>query len=445
MGNEVPGARVVVRTVLIVVAVVVLLYLIYLVRRPIGWLLTATFLAVALSGPVNVLDRYMKRGFAIAIVYLGMLALPIALGALILPPLVEEGNNLAQNAPQYSRDITDFVQRNERLRSLNEDYDITDKLQQEAGKLPGKLGGAATTLRDVGFGIVNSIFALVTILILTAFMLGSGGGWVAAGLRFLPEERAERLERVLARSAAAVRNYVAGALAQATIAGVLSYIVLSMLGVPFAAPLAVVIFFLDLIPLIGATIGAVVVAVVTLFNDFPTATIVWVVWSIVYQQVENNLIQPQIQKRAVDINPFLVVVAVLFGSALLGVLGALVAVPVAASVQIAVREYADYRGIRPRPEKPPAVTPDPDPPPPGPSGPGLRSTPPPTEPRAQPAPGAGTSASSLPWRRIAAAARRSAGAGGRASTGQRPTFDSAPDPRDRGRRARGSPRLSLRT
>ena len=121
---------------------------------------------------------------------------------------------------------------------------------------------------------------------------------------------------------------------------------LEILGVPFAAPLALIIFFLDLIPLVGATIGAVIVGVVTLFQDFPTATIVWAIYSIVYQQVENNLIQPQIQKRAVEINPFLVIVSVLFGSALLGVLGALVAVPVAASIQIAMREYLDYRGIR---------------------------------------------------------------------------------------------------
>lgn len=364
--EQVPAARVVVRTVLIVVAVAVLLYLIYLVRKPVSWLLIATFLAVALSGAVNALDRHMRRGLAITLVYLGMLALPIALGSLIVPPLVEEGNNLARNAPEYATDLTEFVEKNERLRSLNQDYDVTSKLQEEAEKLPGKLGGAASTLRDVGFGIVNSIFALVTILILTAFMLGSGGSWVAAGLRFLPEERAKRMESVLIRSAAAVRNYVAGALAQATIAGVLSYVVLSILGVPFAAPLAVVIFFLDLIPLIGATIGAVLVGVVTLFQDFPTATIIWVIWSIVYQQVENNLIQPQIQKRAVDINPFVVVVAVLFGSALLGVMGALVAVPVAASLQIAFREYLDYRGIRPRADEPPEP-PEPDPPAPEPA------------------------------------------------------------------------------
>ena len=168
---------------------------------------------------------------------------------------------------------------------------------------------------------------------------------------------------MLQRSATAVGNYVAGAIFQATLAGVLSYFVLSILGVPFAAPLAVLIFFLDLIPLVGATIGAALVAVVTVFNDFPTVTIIWIVWSIVYQQLENNLVQPQIQKRAVDINPFLVIVSVLFGSTLLGVLGALVAVPVAASIQIAVREWADLRGIQPRP------APDDEPPPAPPEGP----------------------------------------------------------------------------
>ena len=346
--SDLLAPRVVVRTVLIAVAVVVGLYLIYLLRRPIGWLLTATFLAVALSGPVNFLDARMKRGFAIALVYLAMLAVPFALGSLIVPPLVTEGNKLAENAPNYARDVTEFVNENERLRQLNADYNVTEQLQEQAAELPGRLGGAASTLRDVGVGIVNSIFALVTILILTAFMLGGGRRWIDAGLRYLPPERAERIDRVLGRSANAVGNYVAGALAQATIAGLLSYLVLSILGVPFAAPLAVIVFFLDLIPLIGATIGAVIVGVVTLFTNFPTATIVWTIWSIAYQQVENNLIQPQIQKRAVDINPFLVVVAVLFGSTLLGILGALVAVPIAASLQIAMREYAEYRGIRPR-------------------------------------------------------------------------------------------------
>jgi predicted PurR-regulated permease PerM len=363
MGPDGPTPRAIARIVLTAIAVAAALYLIYLLRKPVSWLLIATFLAVALSGPVNFLQRFMKRGFAITLVYVGLFLIPVGIAAIVIPPIVNGAEDLAQNAPSYAEDVTEYVQDNERLRELNEKYDITQKLEEEAGKLPGKVGDAAGLLRDVGFGLVNSIFALVTILILAAFMLGSGRSWVDAGLRYQPPDRRKRLERVLNRSARAVGNYVAGALAQATLAGVTSYIVLKILGVPFAAPLSLLIFFLDLIPLIGATIGAVVVGVVTLFADFPTATIIWVIYAIIYQQVENNLVQPQIQKRAVEINPFLVVVSVLFGSALLGVMGALVAVPVAATIQIALREYADYKDIRPHegPPPPPPAPLDPAP------------------------------------------------------------------------------------
>ena len=362
-----PSTRAVARTVLTAVLVVLALYLLYLLRKPIGWVLIATFLAIALSGPVNWLDRYMKRGFAIAFVYLGLLLVPVGIGAIVVPPIVNGANDLAENAPEYADDVTEFVNDNKTLRNINDDYDVTEKIQEEAGKLPSKIGDAAGVLRDVGFGIVSSLFALITILILTAFILGGGRRWIHYGLRYVPEDRARRLEGVFERVGRTVANYVAGALAQATIAAVTAYIVLKILGVPFAAPLALIIFFLDLIPLVGATIGAVLVGLVTLFEDFPTATIIWTIYSIVYQQVENNLIQPQIQRRAVDINAFLVIVSVLFGSALLGVIGALVAVPVAASIQIALREYLDYRGIRPRPEPeedespPPPDAPEPAP------------------------------------------------------------------------------------
>jgi predicted PurR-regulated permease PerM len=349
--TDVP-VRTVVRIVLTVVAVLLALYLVYLLRRPIGWVLIATFLAIALSGPVNRLDRRMRRGFAIAIVYIGLLLVPIFLAALIVPPFVREGNKLADKAPQYARDVTDYVQKNKRLRKLNDDYDITTKLQQEAGRLPSKLGGAAGTLRDVGFGIVSSIFQLVTILILTAFLLGSGRQWVDGFLRLHPPDRRERLRRTLERVAAAVGNYVAGALAQAALAGLLTYFVLLILGVPFAAPLAVLTFFLDLIPLVGATIGAFIVGIVTVFVDFPITTIIWVVWAIVYQQVENSVIQPRIQRRAVNVNPFVVLVSVLFGSTLLGIVGALIAIPAAAAVQIVIREWVDYRRMLGTPEPP---------------------------------------------------------------------------------------------
>jgi predicted PurR-regulated permease PerM len=345
--------RAIVRLILIVVAVAVLLYLLYLLRRPIGWLLIALFLTVALSGPVNYLSRRMRRGLAITVVYLVLLLIPIGLGALIIPPLVTQLNNLVDNLPQYARDLRDFVNENETLRNINEDYRITDKIQEEAEKLPGRIGDAAGVLSDIGIGIVNSIFALVTILVLTAFMLGSGRRWVERALALQPRDRAERLRRVLDRSAYAVGAYVAGALAQAAIAAVTAYIVLWILGVPFRAPLAVLVFFFDLIPLVGATIGAVLVGIVTVFTGFPADTIVWAVYSIVYQQVENNVIQPRIQQRAVDIHPFAVLVSVLFGATLLGIVGALVAIPIAATLQIALREWWLWRHEQQPPPTPP--------------------------------------------------------------------------------------------
>ncbi len=345
-------ARAVLRNVLIIVAVVITLYLIYLLRRPIGWIVVATFLAIAMSGPVNFLHRHLgRRGIAIGLSYIGLLLVPVALGAIVVPPVVTGANDLANDAPRYAADVQDFVQKNKTLRGLEEDYGVVTKLEQEAAKLPNRLGGAAGTLRDVGLGLVNSIFAGVTIIVLSIFMVGGGRGWLRKGAALMPPERAALIDRVVDRMAIAVGNYVAGALAQATIAGITTFIVLTILGVPFAAPLSVVVFFFDLIPLVGATIAAIVVGIVTVFVNFPTATIVWVIWAIVYQQLENNVIQPQIQKRALDIHPFVVLVSVLFGSALFGVAGALLAIPVAASAQIAVLEW--WRFTHPGPD--PAV------------------------------------------------------------------------------------------
>jgi predicted PurR-regulated permease PerM len=345
-------ARAIVRIVLIIVAVAILLYLLYLLRRPVTWLLLAVLLATALAGPVNFLSRRMPRGLAITIVYLALLAIPVALGALVIPPLVTEINALAQDVPGYATEVREFVQGNGTLQSIEEKYDITTKLEQEAGELPARIDDAASILRDLGLRLVESVFALVTILVLAAFLLASGRGWVERALALQPADRAARLRRVLDRSASAVGGYVVGALTIAVIAGTLAYVVLLILGVPFRGPLAVLVGLFSLIPLIGATIAAVIVGVVTLFANFPTATIAWVIWAIVYQQVENHLIQPQIQKRSVHVAPFVVIVAVLFGSTLLGVLGALVAIPVAAMIQIALREWWEYRAMAARGDAP---------------------------------------------------------------------------------------------
>jgi predicted PurR-regulated permease PerM len=355
------SVRNIARIVLVVVCVVIALYLLWLLRKPISWLLISIFLAGALSPLVNGLSRHMKRGFAIALTYLGLLAVPILLIALIVPPLISQGNDFADNLPRYADDVTEYVQKNDTLRNLNEDYDITTKLEKEAGKLPNRLGGAAGTLRDIGLGIVNSLFALLTILVMTAFLLGSGRTWVDQIIASRPPEQRDRLRRALDNIASAVSGYVAGALTIAFIAGTATFIVLTILGVPFSGPLAVLAGLASLIPLVGATIAAVIIGIVTVFNDFPTDTIIWVVWAIAYQQIENNLIQPQIQKRTVNVHPLLTIVAVLFGSTLLGVLGAIVAIPIAASLQILLREYVDLRTFSMRPHEPPPPPAEPAP------------------------------------------------------------------------------------
>jgi predicted PurR-regulated permease PerM len=344
------------RVVFVVVGVAIGLYLTYLVRRPLLWVLMALFLAVALSWPVNYLDRYMKRGFAITIVYLVLLLVPVGVALLIVPPIVNQTSNLVTDLPSYAQDLQDFANGNPTLRKLERDYQITAQLEEQARELPSRVGDAAGLLQDAGLTIVNSVFQLVTILVLTAFMLGSGRFWIEKLIALQPEERAVRMRRVAQHSSAAVGGYVGGVLLQATTAGILAWVVLSILDVPFRAPLAVLIFFLDLIPLVGATIGAVIVGIITLFVDFPTATIVWTIWAIVYQQVENNVIQPRIQQRAVNVHPLGVLISVLFGSALLGIVGALVAIPVAATLQIVVREWWGWRADQQLQAEPGAAT-----------------------------------------------------------------------------------------
>jgi predicted PurR-regulated permease PerM len=345
-----------VRIVLTVIVCVLALYLIYLLRRPLTWIFIAGFLAIALSGPVNFLQRRMNRGLAVAAVYAGLVLVPVLIVASLVPPIVQQGNNLAESLPGYVRDLSDVVQRNQQLRELEHDYDITGKLEEQATKLPARLGDAAGVLSDIGVGVINSVFAGITIIVLSLFMLNSARGWLDAFADRYPPDRARWLKRLYDRIRATVGNYVAGALLQATIAGLLAWIMLRILGVPYALPLAVVVFLLDLVPLVGATLGAIIVGVVTLFSDFPVDTVIWVIFSVIYQQVENTVIQPRIQARAVAVHPLVVLVSVLFGSTLFGVLGALLAIPVAAAIQITIREYNAFKNTPAEDLPPPGVT-----------------------------------------------------------------------------------------
>jgi predicted PurR-regulated permease PerM len=326
-----------------VVASALALYILYLVREPLGYLLLALFIATVTSGPVAVLSRHMRRGLAIAVVYSAIVVAPIVILIVLVGPLIDQTARLVNQLPEYVQQLDQTVQDNQTLRELDEKYHLTEKLSSYADDAVRALGNAAGTLVDIGSALVSSIFALVTILVLSMFMVARGRAWTDRLLATRPPQEAAAGRRALDGMASAIGGYIGGALLQATLAGFAAFLMLVILGVPSPFALGLLMALFDLIPLVGATIGAVIVGVVTLFADFPVDTVVWAIFAIVYQQFENYVVQPRIQSHAAALDPFLVVVAALFGGALLGIVGALLAIPVAAAIRVAVREYGQFR------------------------------------------------------------------------------------------------------
>jgi predicted PurR-regulated permease PerM len=337
------STRTIVRVFFTLVALGVLLYVLYLVRSVLGLLLIAVFLAVALGPAVDRVSRLkLPRPASILAVFLCLFLAIFLIGLIVVPPIVDEVQSFAKNVPQY---ITD-IRGNSTLREYDDKYDITAKLEDQASSLPGRLGEAAGALQAVTVGVFSTILQLVTVLTITFFLLLDGGRIVNFVFGQSRPHHEGRMRHVAAEIYGATGGYVAGALSLATAAGVSTYIVLSILGVPFAVPLAVLMAFFDLIPLVGSTIGGVLVALVTLFADFPGDTIVWAVFVIVYQQFENSVLQPLVYRRTVNLHPLAVITAILVGSSLLGVLGALVAIPIAAALQIILKDVWDHRPLR---------------------------------------------------------------------------------------------------
>jgi len=342
-GGGGPRTRTIIRITVTVAGTALLLYLLYRVRSVLILVFIAGFLALALGPAVEFFARRgLPRGFAILATYLVILAAIVGVGSLIVPPVVSGVNGLSHDIPHYIQDL----EKSKQFRRYDRRYHISQKLNQQAKKLPSRLGEAAGALQSVTVGVFSAIVQLITVLTMTFFLLRDGGrifGWMAG----LLGPRQQRYEAVAGDIYRSVSGYVAGNLVISIIAGTVAYIALSVLGVPFAVPLAVLVAFLDLVPLVGATLGSIVVGIVTLFHDFPTATIVWTIVTVVYQQIENNVLQPVIYRRTVDVPPLLVIIAILIGGSLLGVLGALVAIPIAAALQIIARDAWRYRAGEP--------------------------------------------------------------------------------------------------
>ncbi|MBW3652811.1 MAG: AI-2E family transporter [Actinobacteria bacterium] len=356
--------RQIARIVFTTVAFLALLYLLVQVRSTLLLLAIAVFLAVALGPAVDFVSRgRLPRAAAILIVYVLLLCVVAGVMSLIVPPVVSGATELSRDIPNYVDDLRD----NEAIRDFDNKYDITTSLREAAQTLPERIGDAAGALQGIAAGVVNAAFQLLTILTMTFFLLLDGRRIADFLITRFGRHREERLRDIAERIYKSTSGYVTGALTITSINGILTFIVLSILGVPFAVPLAVLMSFFGLIPLVGATIGGVLILIVTLFTDFPTATIVYGIFLIFYQQFENNVLQPFIFKRTVNVPPLAVIVAILAGASMLGIVGALVAIPIAAALQIVIKEfYAGWTttsGSVILPDDPPPPD-DEDPPPP---------------------------------------------------------------------------------
>ena len=272
-----------------------------------------------------------------------------ALGAVALlawalvPPLVRQTTDLVQALPDAFDDVT---RGRGPLGFLQTEYGLADRAREyfEKQNGDGVLGFTSPALGVVR-GILTVLVATVTIFFLVVFMLREGRRWVESGLSLARPESRERWERVLAGVTRTIRGYVTGNLLISLIAGGVAYATLMSLGSPFALPVAVLVAVLDLVPLIGATLGTVVAAAAALPEGVVQAIVVVAVF-VVYQQLENHLIQPLVYGRTVQLSPLMVLIAVLIGGQVAGIIGALLAIPVAGSIEVVLTELIDLRRER---------------------------------------------------------------------------------------------------
>jgi predicted PurR-regulated permease PerM len=300
-------------------------------------LVVAFFLTLALNPLVEWLTRRpMRRGFAVAIVFAGVVVVFALLGLLVVPPVVTQGSDLVQKAPDW----LDQVLNSDVVRRLDREYDVVDKLQAEATKRlsdGGFISSIFGGVLGVGAAVIGGVFQAFTVLVLTLFLLASFPRVKQAAYAMVPSSRRPRVMSLSEEIMRRTGSYAIGQVAVATINAVCSWVMMTIVGIPYAAVLAVTVGFLGLIPMVGAIIGAGVVCVVGLFDE-PRKAVIALVYYVVYQQVENYVVAPRIMQRTVSVPGAVTVVAALAGGTLLGVLGALLAIPVAAGLLLLYEE-----------------------------------------------------------------------------------------------------------
>jgi predicted PurR-regulated permease PerM len=356
MASRPPEERVVYirpRTILVVLGILLatlgLLTFVYLAWHVITWILIAVFLALALNPGVEWFERRgLKRGYSTALVVVLALAVIAGLGFLLIPPLVDQVRSFIDYVPQV---VDDLTAGRGPLGFLQTKYDIVDRVQSAIRKQgPGGVLGITGAGLAVARGVVTAVAGAVAIGFLTFFMLLDGRRLVDRFYDFLPADARPRWQRIGTEIYKTVGGYVTGNILISVIAGTASAVVLFILGSDYAIALAVLVGVLDLIPLAGATLAAVLVSAVVFVELGWVKGVIIIVFFVVYQQLENHVLQPVIYGRTVQLSPLVVLISVLIGAELAGILGALAAIPIAGMVQAIGREFLGRRGQATAPE-----------------------------------------------------------------------------------------------
>ena len=300
-------------------------------------LVVAFFLTLALNPLVEALNRRgLRRPLSVAIVFVGLVAVFTALGFVVVPPAAQQGTMLAESAPKY----LDNLLNNRVVQQLDSHYHVVDTFQRELQKrvtdgdfMSGVFGGV------FGFGkaVASGFFAFLTVLVLTLYFLSSLPRVKQAAYGIVPISRRERFASLSEEIMRRVGSYAIGQVAVATINAICSWVMMSIVGIRYAAVLAIVVGLLGLVPMVGASLGAAIVCTVALFDE-PKKAVVALIYYVVYQQLENYVVAPKIMQRTVSVPGAVTVVAALVGGALLGLLGALLAIPVAAGLLLIYEE-----------------------------------------------------------------------------------------------------------
>ena len=333
-------------TVLTVLGITVLvgavLLLWYLAWHVLSWIIIAIVLATALNPAVEALERRgMRRAVAASIVFFVALLVLTAIGFLIVPPLVAQVADFVDAVPDF---VDDLTAGRGPLGFLQDDYQIVDRIR-EAIETEGPAGvlGISEPVLDIVRSVVTAVVGAITVIFLTFFMLLEGPRTLRRLLDLLPVDSRVRFERVGDEIYRTISGYVTGNLLISLVAGVTSAVLLFAVGSEFAIALGLLVAILDLVPLAGATLAAIFVSTVIFIETDWLRGVIVIAFFIGYQQLENHVLQPLVYGRTVQLSPLGVLCAVLIGAELAGILGALLAIPIAGSLLAIAREVVQYR------------------------------------------------------------------------------------------------------